>query len=331
MLNTAIIGLGWWGRHIVDSIADSKKLQIIRGVETQAIEIKSFSNENNFPITNDLEDALKDKNIEAVILATPHSLHEKQIIHCAHAKKHVFAEKPMTLTAVGAKKAIEACESENLILGVGHERRFEPAFKAVQKLVKNKDLGTLMHVESNFSHDLLANTDANDWRASQTESPIPALSSMGIHLTDMYLNLFGPIREVYANHTQRHTNWGSGDTLSVQVLFNSGLTGYISAILATTMFIRLHIFGSNGWAEVRSDVHPGQKGITRLTISKSEQPIQIHEFDYQDTVRANLEAFAEAVLNDTPYPITTEEKLGNILTMEAIAKSASSGKPITMG
>jgi predicted dehydrogenase len=330
VLNTAIIGLGWWGRHIVDSIADSKKLQIIRGVDTQSTEIKSLVNTQNFPITNNLEDALRDKNVEAVILATPHSLHEEQIIRCAHAKKHVFVEKPMTLTAEGAKKAIEACELANLTLGVGHERRFEPAFKVVQNLVTNGSLGTLMHVESNFSHDLLAKTNPEDWRASQTEAPIPALSSMGIHLTDMYLNLFGPIREVYAHHAQRHTNWGSGDTLSVQVLFDSGMTGYISSILATTMFIRFHVFGSNGWVEVRSDVHPGQKGITRLIISENTQPIRTREFDYKDTVRANLEAFAEAICNSMPYPITTEEKLGNILTMEAIIKSANSGKPISV-
>lgn len=96
------------------------------------------------------------------------------------------------------------------------------------------------------------------------------------------------------------------------------------------MFIRFHVFGSNGWVEVRSDVHPGQKGITRLIISENTQPIRTREFDYKDTVRANLEAFAEAICNSMPYPITTEEKLGNILTMEAIIKSANSGKPISV-
>ena len=330
MLNTAIVGLGWWGRHIVNSIADSKKIQIVRGVELQGNNSKTLSNEMRFPITTDLEDALKDKNIEAVILATPHSLHEEQIIRSASAQKHVFVEKPMTLSAESAKKVIAACKSENLTLGVGHERRFEPAFKAIKKLVKNGDLGTLMHVESNFSHNLLEHTNVNDWRASENEAPIPALSSMAIHLTDLYLNLFGSIQKVYANHTQRHTKWGSGDTLSIQVQFSSGLTGYISAILATSMFIRLHIFGSNGWAEIRSDVHPGSKGITRLTISKSTKPIEIKEFEYQDTVRANLEAFADAASNNTPYPFTSEEKLGNIQTMEAVTRSARSGKAVTI-
>tara|TARA_B100000686_G_scaffold118587_1_gene125703 strand:+ start:153 stop:1148 length:996 start_codon:yes stop_codon:yes gene_type:complete len=330
VLNAAIVGLGWWGRHIVNSIADSKKIQIVRGVELQSNNSKTLSNEMHFPITTDLEDALKDRNIEAVILATPHSLHEEQIIRSASAQKHVFVEKPMTLSAESAKKVIAACKSENLTLGVGHERRFEPAFKAIKKLVKNGDLGTLMHVESNFSHNLLEHTDVNDWRASEKEAPIPALSSMAIHLTDLYLNLFGSIQKVYANHTQRHTKWGSGDTLSIQVQFSSGLTGYISAILATSMFIRLHIFGSNGWAEIRSDVHPGSKGITRLTISKSTKPIEIKEFEYQDTVRANLEAFADAASNNTPYPFTSEEKLGNIQTMEAVTRSARSGKAVTI-
>lgn len=328
MIKAGIVGLGWWGRHIVGSLAGSDKLRIIRGVEPRPDVLNLLPAEARFPVTSNLDDALQDHEIDAILLATPHSTHEKQIVRSAQAGKHVFAEKPLTLTRDSAERAINACDAAGVVLGIGHERRFEPAMEAIQGLVRSESLGTLMHVESNFSHDLLANVDPNDWRASPTESPIPALSAMGIHLTDAYIHLFGPIREVFAQTTQRISRWGSGDTLSVQFLFASGLTGYLSTLLVTSMFVRFQVFGSSGWAQARSDVHPGQEGITRLSLSRSGKILQVRELEYRDTVLTNLEAFANAAEGETPYPFTREEKLGNVATMEAIVESARTGIPV---
>ena len=328
MISAAIVGLGWWGRHIIGSVTDSTKLRILRGVEPRPDALDFLPAEARFPVTSNLDDALRDDGIDAVILATPHSIHEEQIVRSAGAGKHVFVEKPLTLTRDSAERAISACDAAGVVLGVGHERRFEPALEAIEALVRSESLGTLMHVESNFSHDLLANVDPEDWRASPAESPIPALSAMGIHLTDAYIHLFGPIREVFAQTTQRFSRWGSGDTLSVQFLFASGLTGYLSTVLVTSMFVRFHVFGSSGWVQARSDVHPGQEGITRLSLSRTGETLQIRELEYRDTVLANLEAFANAAAGGTPYPFTREEKLGNVATIEAIVESARTSVPV---
>jgi predicted dehydrogenase len=328
VIKAAIVGLGWWGRHIVGSLAGSDKLQITRGVEPRLDMLRLLPAGAQFPITSNLDNALRDDDIDAIVLATPHSTHEKQIIRSAQAGKHVFAEKPLTLTRDSAERAINACDAAGVVLGVGHERRFEPAMEAIVELVRSESLGTLMHVESNFSHDMLANLDPKDWRASPAESPIPALSAMGIHLTDAYIHLFGPIREVFAQTSRRHSRWGSGDTLSVQFLFDSGLTGYLSTLLVTSMFVRFQVFGSSGWVQARSDVHPGQEGITRLSLSRSGEVLQVRELKYRDTVLANLEAFADAAAGGTPYPFSREEKLGNVATMEAIVESARTGNPV---
>ena len=330
MITAAIVGLGWWGRHIVASVSHSDKLRIVRGVDLRPDALDALPSEQRFPLTSELDEALRDPEVDAVILATPHSSHEEQIIRSAAAGKHVFVEKPLTLTRDSAERAHGACDRAGVQLGVGHERRFEPALEAIGKLVADEALGTLMHVESNFSHDLLAEVDPGDWRASTSESPIPALSAMGIHLTDAYLHLFGPIREVFAHATQRCGNWGSGDTLAVQFLFESGLTGYLNTILVTPMFVRFHVFGSDGWVEARSDVHPGEEGMTRLSVSRTNQAIETRELPYRDTVLMNLEAFADAVEGSAPYPFSREEKIGNVAVMEAIVESARTGRPVSV-
>jgi len=93
------------------------------------------------------------------------------------------------------------------------------------------------------------------------------------------------------------------------------------------MFVRFQVFGSDAWVEARSDVHPGQPGITRLTLSRTGHEKSVTNLEFIDTVRVNLDAFADAVAGDAPYPITAEEKLGNIAVMEAIVESARTGRP----
>lgn len=331
MIRAGIVGLGWWGRHIAACLDRSDKLKLVRGIDTAAEGRAELSAKLGIPITADLDDALEDDSVQAVVLATPHSLHEEQILRCAQAGKHVFAEKPLTLTHAGAKRAQQACDSAGVILGVGHERRFEPAFAELKRLVDGRELGTLMHVEANFSHDLLAKLKPGDWRASVRESPIPALSAMAIHLTDALLYLCGPIREVFAYSTRRLGNWGAGDVLSLQLEFESGLTASLSTILVTPMYVRFQVFGSKAWAEALSDVHPGQPGVTRLTVSRTGEARAVHELAYVDTVKINFEAFADAVAGIAPYPISAEEKLGNIAVMEAVIHSAHTGRPAPVG
>lgn len=328
MIKSAIAGLGWWGQHIAGCLnQDGAKLELVRGVDPRVAELGEVSEKFGIPITANLDDVLEDSSIEAVVLATPHSVHEDQIVACAQAGKHIFAEKPLTLSAPGAKRAIDACEAAGVVLAVDHERRFEPAFAEVKRLIDGGDLGTLMHLEANFSHDILANVDPNDWRASPAESPIPALSAMSIHLTDAYQYLCGPIAEVFAYATKRIGNWGTGDVFTLQLQFESGLTGSMSSILVTPMYVRFQAFGSEAWVEARSDTHPGAPGITKLTLSRTGQDRVVKDLEYIDTVRVNLDAFADAVSGVAPYPITNAEKLGNIAVVDAIIESVRTGQP----
>ncbi len=106
------------------------------------------------------------------------------------------------------------------------------------------------------------------------------------------------------------------------------MTGSLSTILVTPMYVRFQVFGSEAWVESLSDVHPGQEGLTRLTVARSGEARQTQELHSIDTVLANLDAFADAVEGRAPYPFTRAEKLGNIAVMDAIIESARTGRPV---
>ncbi len=330
MIHAAIVGLGWWGKHIVCSLQHSPCIRIVQAVDVHPEGVSEFAREYALPLSNTLQDALSNAQVDAVILATPHTLHEAQIVEAAAAGKHVFCEKPLSLTRASAARAIAACETANVILGIGHERRYEPAMVEIKRLIDSGELGTIMHIEANFSHDILAQVPPDDWRASPTDAPAAGMTAMGIHLTDAFIAMLGPVREVFAQTAKRVTASESGDVVSVHLQFVSGVTGYLNAILVTPFFMRFHVFGSTGWAESRETTHPQEAGVSYLTVRTTNKEPQTLEYPSIDTVKANFEAFAEAASGGHPYPFTREQKLHNIAVLEAITQSVVSGQAVAI-
>jgi predicted dehydrogenase len=326
MIRAGVVGLGWWGRHIVRSTRGSELLSVVKVVDQSPAQA-DFAQEHGLPFGAALVELTANPDIDAVILCTPHSLHAGQVLQVAGAGKHVFCEKPLALTQADAARSLAACQAAGVVLGVGHERRFEPAYAEVKRLVREGSLGTIMHAEANFSHDKLAGLPESDWRMSATDAPAGAMTAMGIHLTDAFIDLLGPVAEVYASTTSRVAYPRTGDVLSAHLRFTSGATAYLNAILVTPTYIGLTAFGSKAWVEVRNHTHPDTPGPTTLTLQRNDGSREVREYAWTDTVRANLEAFARAVEGTEPYPITDEQKLGNIATLEAICRSAETGRP----
>src|SRR3954452_9284173 len=164
MLNTAPIGLGWWGKELVRSSRDSKSMGFTRGVTLEPDTVRDFAKEMNIGIGTSYEDVLADKSVDAVVLATPHTRHRAQVEAAAAAGKHVFCEKPFALTVEDAQAAIVACRKAGVALGVGHNRRLWPSMMKLKEVVPSPEFGTVMFAEGTYSHDILADTPLDNWR-----------------------------------------------------------------------------------------------------------------------------------------------------------------------
>ena len=84
MLNAAVIGLGWWGKHIISCLEDSDRINISMAMDISSNEGKDFASQSGLKFTDNFDDVLKSKDIDAVIIVTPHSLHEEQVIKAAN-------------------------------------------------------------------------------------------------------------------------------------------------------------------------------------------------------------------------------------------------------
>lgn len=327
-LKIAIAGFGWWGQHMAKRLKDNNRFEVAaiiepddaRGQDIAAVGLTRLES---------IDQALEDNSVEAIVLTTPNVMHEAQVTQIAQAGRHVFCEKPLGLTGDSAKRSVSACEKAGVVLGIGHERRFEPALRKARQMIDEGTLGTVMHAESAFSHDKLINVPSGDWRTLKETAPAAAMTGMGIHLTDLYISYFGPVETVQALTANRVLDWETGDVVTVQLKFKAGMTATLSAILYTPHFIRLHVFGSDAAVEVRNNTHPDTPGgIAEMVVSRTDQDAVVEKFDWTDTVVENLEAFADAITGVAPYPYTHEQLIENIVVLEAITESAETGKTI---
>src|SRR6478735_2194495 len=108
MVRAAVVGLGWWGKHIVRRMRDSAALQVALAMDTSPSQA-DFAAEAGVRFTTNWNDVLSDPEVDAVILCTPHSLHVRQVLDVASSGKHVFCEKPLALSRSDALSAVEAC------------------------------------------------------------------------------------------------------------------------------------------------------------------------------------------------------------------------------
>src|SRR5690606_11955052 len=109
MLNAALHGLGRWGNRLTDSLKASSKIRIVKGVSRDPSRHAEFTQKYGAAVVADYAEVLRDPQIQAVVLATPHTQHHAQIVAAAQAGKHVFVEKPLTLKRAHAEEAVEAC------------------------------------------------------------------------------------------------------------------------------------------------------------------------------------------------------------------------------
>jgi predicted dehydrogenase len=318
MINCAIAGLGRWGRALVEAARHVPRLRITRAAETDLDGARDFCSERRIALTNNLASVLEDTSIDAILLATPHSLHKEQVIAASAAGKQVFCEKPLALRRDDAQSMFAACREAGLVLAVGHNRRFWPSLAALREIVASGDLGIILHVEGHNSNEN-SNAILKGWRLAPEESPGGGLTGAGLHVLDAFTSLVGPARRIYASLATRAAGPPPLDTAMLAIDFASGVTGTLSTVRATPLYWRIHVFGSEGSAEVLDEV--------TMVIRKSGVMPQTVTYAAIDTLAAELDAFANAIAGNRPFPVPEREVLATLAAFEAALASMASGQP----
>ncbi len=335
MIKAAIVGLGWWGKTLVEASEASDALRIVAGAtRTVSPEIEAFSKQKGFRLAANYEALLADAGLDAVILCTPHSLHAAQVIAAAKAGKHVFCEKPFTLTRKEAEDAVAAVRKAGVTLGLGYNRRFHPEMIKLRERIRGGELGTILHVEATMTFPNALALSPAHWRAHRDETPCGGLTPMGVHAVDGMIDLCGDIDHVFCQSFRRVVAIDSDDTTSILFRMKGGMSGYLGTMTATGPGFSFQVFGSNGWVRLEGVTHvagaSSEERRTKLFGTCKFQPTkgaaQVWQAEALDVSRAALEAFARAAEGGPAYPIPLEQMIHGAAVTEAIVKSAASEK-----
>jgi predicted dehydrogenase len=336
MMKAAIVGLGGWGKTVVESVqADSDSIRFVAGA-TRSIspELTAFADAQHLRLAPSFEALLVDPEVEAIVLATPHSMHAPQVIAAAQAGKHVFCEKPFALTKADAEQAVAATRKAGVTLGLGYNRRFHPEMVKLRDRIRTGGLGTILHVEATMTFPNALMLKATQWRAHRDETPCGGLTPMGVHAIDGMIDLCGPIDQVYCQSFRRVVEVDSDDTTSMLFRMKDGMSGYLGTLTATGPGFSFQVFGSNGSVRLEGMTHvagaSSEERRTRLFGTCKYQPIkgpaEVWEAARLDVTRACLEAFATAARGGPAFPIPVDEMVHGAAVTEAVVKSAASGR-----
>ncbi|MDO8533298.1 MAG: Gfo/Idh/MocA family oxidoreductase [Xanthobacteraceae bacterium] len=331
MVRAAIIGLGWWGKVLVNSVWNkSDAIRFVAGLTRSRAKAEDFCREKNIVLRDKLDEILADPQIDALVLATPHSQHAEQIKQAAKAGKHVFVEKPFTLDVKSAKAALAAAAKAKIVVGIDFQRRFHPSIAEIRQRVRDGRLGAIGFCEAEFTAPAGLFLPKESWRINPEETPAGAMTGVGVHLVDCFIDFFGEIKEVYCMNARRAAPH-SDDTTVVLMRFKNGVIASIHGSIATAANYRVAVYGSRGLAEA---VNPGLDIFRFVPAPEgpSSQPSalqpEIIETKGFDMVRAALEAFAHAIRSKTPFPIPPEQIVHGVAAFVAIVRSAKTHRPV---
>jgi predicted dehydrogenase len=322
-VRVASIGTGRWAGALAEAAGQGTGLALVACTSRSADHRAAFARKHGCRDAPTYEAVLADPEIEGVVITTPHSLHAAQIVAAARAGKHVFVDKPFTLTVADARRATEACRAAGVVLGVGHQRRRQPASRALRRLLDEGALGRVSQVEGNFSadHAFAASITPDMWRADRVETPGGAMTNLGIHHVDTYRYLLGPIARVMAFSRRLVLDIDVEDVTAILFEFASGVLGYLgtSWVPATrTEWIALHGTEAQAWHEATGTrlwlTRRGESERTAVPLTPTEPLVE------------ELADFARCVREGGRPEVSGEEGIASIAVLEAIVESAGTGR-----
>jgi predicted dehydrogenase len=329
MIRAGIVGLGRWGRSLVNAVAGkSDDIRFVLAATRTPVNAEEFCRDKKVKLVGSYAEILSDPQIDAVVLATPHSQHQAQALSAIAAHKHVFVEKPLTLDLASARTVAEAARKSNRVLAVGFTRRFHPSVAELRARLGDGRLGKIAAMVAQHTTSTAQFVAPDNWRATDDEAPAGAFTAVGVHALDHMIEFAGRVRDVRCV-TARNYPGPADDTTTIMLRFASGAAGLIFCSVATATNFEFTAYGSSGLAEIsRPDLSHfrfAPLATTAPTGPVAAPPDEIRLFPGFDMLHAEMTAFARAIRDQTAYPVPVADVLHGMAVFDAVVASAKHG------
>jgi len=321
-LRVASIGLGWWGGTLAEK-GQAAGLELVSCFARTPETRDEFASKHGCRAASSLDEVLGDSEVEGVLIATPHSTHADLVAAASAAGKHVFVDKPYTLTTAEAKRANAAAAAAGVVLQVGHNRRRQPATRKIKQMIDAGELGMVHYAEANLSYPKGLNPRGG-WRGDPAESPAGGMTGLGVHMIDNLLYLLGRPSRVSGFSNKVIAVGDLDDVTSATIEFESGVLAQLGTSMVIPNIARTAVWGTEAaaWNEV-----DGQKFYVQKTgeSDRTEQSVET-----LDTIQDELEEFASNVRNGTPPETGGAEGAAVVSVLEGLVESIETGQAVDL-
>jgi predicted dehydrogenase len=215
-VTVAVVGLGYWGPNL------ARNFDALPGCELRwccdgdpAVRERLAQTFGGARFTDSLDAVLADPELDAVVLATPVPTHAELAIRVLEAGKHCFVEKPLARSAADAERVLEAAETADRIVMVGHLLEYHPGVRKLKDVVDSGELGEIHYIYSN-------RLNLGQLRADEN-----ALWSLGAHDVSVLLLLAGEEPYEVTARGESYMRDGIEDVVFGFLRFPSGLAAHL--------------------------------------------------------------------------------------------------------
>ena len=343
MINWGVIGAGGIARRrtIPEGIIPAENSKLVAVMDADKKITEEVAKEYNVKAYFREKDLIRDKDIDAVYIATPVYLHAKQTIVALEAGKNVLCEKPMALTVKDCEKMIKTAEKYKKKLGIGYFMRFHAYHQRFKEMVKNGDLGKIVLLRGQLSCWYPKMEGA--WRQNPKLGGGGSLIDMGNHCLDtLEYILDSRVKELSCFTASLVQDYPAEDSALLSVKFANGALGMVDAFFSipdNSSKNRLEIYGSRGSILAEGTIGQTPTGKATAYLEKESKGYTAEQKREESTAeeikpslingyQREIEVFAEAIEKDSEPLISGEDGLWSQKIVLAAYKSAKTGKRI---
>lgn len=254
MLRVSIIGLGMAVEPHARSLLELRdQVEVRWAASPSSVRTEAFAARHRLPVTNDVQRAIADPEVDAVLLLTPPNTHlELAQLACEHGK-HLLLEKPLDVSLDRAEAIVEAYASANLRLGVVLQHRFREGAQRLAELLRGEELGAVQAASVSVPWWRPQSYYDDPGRGSLARDGGGVLMTQAIHTLDLFRSMLGPVRvqAAQARTTELH-RMETEDFVSALIELENGARGML---MATTAWFpgepeRIDVIGARGAARL---------------------------------------------------------------------------------
>lgn len=210
-----IIGVGYWGPNLVRNFSQIEESEVVWVSDLSDDRLEYISGLHpDVRTTKNFEDILKDKSIDAVVVATPLETHFDVARRVIDAGKHIFIEKPMTRTSSEAAFLVRQAEKQNIKIGTGHIFVYHPAITKLKEVLSEQQIGIPCYAHSSRMNPV------------PSHGNVDVIWDLAVHDISITLYLWGRIPERVRASGGRFVHGDRTDTAMLELYFPDGTFAY---------------------------------------------------------------------------------------------------------